>query len=235
VKPPQRLVEPLPTPSFPAKALSFSCPHHMSPDFLFHPVLHKRKARTGVPYCKVAPPPRRMGLTCSISLAFPGHTCGRRVFPSTAGRLACQTGSSQWIDRLSLRPGIRPSIHGLALSLAHHRVANPARGQANDSWVRRLGVGLDSAPGTLAPGYSVPLHLRFSVLGPIPPTRRHIATSPTSDLYAMPSLCGSAFGDPRVVRFHCPFLPDMPPPMSPGRSESCLSSWSILTLAFAEI
>ena len=29
-------------------------------------------------------------------------------------------------------------------------------------------------------------------------------------------------GDPRVVpSFHCPFLPDMPPSMSPGRSESC--------------
>ena len=40
------------------------------------------------------------------------------------------------------------------------------------------------------PGYSVPVHLHL--LDPIRPACRHIATSPQSGLYAMPSLCGSA-------------------------------------------
>ena len=40
------------------------------------------------------------------------------------------------------------------------------------------------------PGYSVPV--RHHLIGPIRPTRRHIAISPHGGLYAMPSLCGSA-------------------------------------------
>jgi len=40
------------------------------------------------------------------------------------------------------------------------------------------------------PGCSVPV--RHHLLGPIRPTRRHIAISPQGGLYAMPSLCGSA-------------------------------------------
>ena len=40
------------------------------------------------------------------------------------------------------------------------------------------------------PGYSVPN--RHHLIGPIRPTRRHIAISPHGGLYAMPSLCGSA-------------------------------------------
>ena len=40
------------------------------------------------------------------------------------------------------------------------------------------------------PGYSVPV--RHHLIGPIRPTRGHIATSPQGGLYAMPSLCGSA-------------------------------------------
>ena len=39
-------------------------------------------------------------------------------------------------------------------------------------------------------GYSVPS--RHHLIGPIRPTRRHIAISPHGGLYAMPSLCGSA-------------------------------------------
>ena len=39
------------------------------------------------------------------------------------------------------------------------------------------------------PGYSVPV--RHYLIGPIRPTRRHIAISPHGGLYAMPSLCGA--------------------------------------------
>jgi hypothetical protein len=37
------------------------------------------------------------------------------------------------------------------------------------------------------PGYSVPIH--HHLIGPMRPTRRHIAISPQGGLYAMPSLC----------------------------------------------
>src|SRR3984893_6695582 len=40
------------------------------------------------------------------------------------------------------------------------------------------------------PGCSVPF--RHHLIGPIRPTRRHIAISPHGGLYVMPSLCGSA-------------------------------------------
>ncbi len=40
------------------------------------------------------------------------------------------------------------------------------------------------------PGFAVPV--RHHLIDPIRPTRRHIAISPLSGLYAMPSLCGSA-------------------------------------------
>ena len=40
------------------------------------------------------------------------------------------------------------------------------------------------------PGCSVPV--RRHLIGPIRPTRGHIAISPHSGLFAMPSLCGSA-------------------------------------------
>src|SRR6516165_360984 len=40
------------------------------------------------------------------------------------------------------------------------------------------------------PGCSVPV--RHHLIGPIRPTRGHIAISPHGGLYAMPSLCGSA-------------------------------------------
>lgn len=64
------------------------------------------------------------------------------------------------------------------------------------------GRGLDRAPPLKwnhhsyprgprsCPGYVVPDH--HHLIDPIRPTRRHIAISPRSGLYAMPSLCGSA-------------------------------------------
>ena len=70
-------------------------------------------------------------------------------------------------------------------------------------WSRSVsGRGLDSAPPLegdysyrprgprSGPGCSVPV--RHHLIGPIRPTRRHIAISPHGGLYAMPSLCGSA-------------------------------------------
>src|SRR5208282_3702580 len=65
------------------------------------------------------------------------------------------------------------------------------------------------------PGCSVPV--RHHLIGPIRPTRGHIAISPHGGLYVMPSLCGSALGDPRVVpSFRCTSLLGMPPSPTPG-------------------
>src|SRR6266545_176580 len=48
-------------------------------------------------------------------------------------------------------------------------------------------------------------------------TRRHTAISPPRGLYAMPSLCGCAGSDPRVVPcFRCPLCLDMSPAKTPG-------------------
>jgi len=66
------------------------------------------------------------------------------------------------------------------------------------------------------PGCAVPVH--HHLVGPIRPTRRHIATSPHCGLYAMPSLC-CCLGDPRVVPcFRCSFRLDMPSSPTPGSS-----------------
>ena len=65
-----------------------------------------------------------------------------------------------------------------------------------------------------------------TLIGPIRPTRRHIAISPSVRLIRDAFAVRVRLGDPRVVpSFHCPFLPGMPPSMSPGRSESYFSSF----------
>ena len=61
-----------------------------------------------------------------------------------------------------------------------------------------------------------------TLIGPIRPTHRHITILPSVRLIRDAFAVRVRLGDPRVVpSFHCPFLPDMPPSMSPGRSESC--------------
>jgi hypothetical protein len=51
---------------------------------------------------------------------------------------------------------------------------------------------VSSIPPVIPYGGFSPVRLRHHLIGPIRPTRRHIAISPHSGLYAMPSLCGSA-------------------------------------------
>ncbi len=108
-------------------------------------------------------------------------------------------------------------------SFAHRivQVSCPALCRANHCLVRRLGVGVHTPPqgpslrsGFFCPGPS-------SLIGPIRPTRRHITISPTLRLIRHAFAVRERLGDPRVVPgFHCSFLPGMPSPMSPGRSES---------------
>ena len=76
-----------------------------------------------------------------------------------------------------------------------HLVANigyPVLCRAADSIMHRHEVGYPTDPrGPRSRlGFAVPA--RHHLIDPIRPTRRHIAISPHSGLYAMPSLCGSA-------------------------------------------
>jgi hypothetical protein len=79
------------------------------------------------------------------------------------------------------------------------------------------------------PGCSVPV--RHHLIGPIRPTRRHIAISPHGGLYAMPSLCGSASATRERFRaFRCTFPPGMPSSTTPGNpiidsSRTTMSAW----------
>src|SRR5262249_16974090 len=52
----QAFVQPLPTPPFPAEALSVLCPPHVASNLLFHPVLNHAEALTGVSDRKVVHP-----------------------------------------------------------------------------------------------------------------------------------------------------------------------------------
>ena len=87
-----------------------------------------------------------------------------------------------------------------------------------------------STPGApLRLGYVVPVH--HHLLGPIRPTRGHIAISPHGGLYAMSTLC-HGLGDPRLVPcFHGSFCLDMPPSTTPGSSPSYLHGHSALSCA----
>ena len=72
-------------------------------------------------------------------------------------------------------------------------------------------------------GYVVPVH--HHLIGPMRPTRRHVATSPPCELYATPSLCWliTSLGRRRVVpSFHIPFLLSLSPSYVPGESIDCL-------------
>ena len=72
-------------------------------------------------------------------------------------------------------------------------------------------------------GCVVPAH--HHLLGPIRPTRRHVATSPPRELYATPLLCWfiTSLGCRRAVpSFRIPFLPNLSPSYVPGESIDCI-------------
>ena len=91
-------------------------------------------------------------------------------------------------------PGIHWSIFGLRPPFVHLVVGfgDPAQCRAEDSIVHRLGGWVALRPRGPRSGPSYAVSARHHLLGPIRPTRGHIAISPHGGLYAMPSLCGSA-------------------------------------------
>ena len=56
IEQPQGFVQPLPTPSRPAEALSFPSAQHVAPNLLFHPVFDEAEALAGMPHREVVHP-----------------------------------------------------------------------------------------------------------------------------------------------------------------------------------
>jgi len=101
-------------------------------------------------------------------------------------------GDCEFFASYSLPP---PFVHPLAAAL--YPVLSPGTRRADAPPFKRLWPLYPRGPRS-GPGYSVPVHPYL--IGPIRPTRRHIATSPQSGLCAMPSLCAlRRLGDQRVV------------------------------------
>jgi hypothetical protein len=177
----------------------------------------------------------------SVGLSPTEHTCFSWSRFRTAGfpQYGWKAGisDSAFPVRPSLKPspGIRRCTPGLLLPFAHLIVSFgcPVLCRADDSSMRRLGGGADSAPGALAP-VRVLLSRSINTYQPIRPTRWHIAISPTLRLIRDAFAVRERLGDLRVVpSFCCAFLLDMPPSMPSGRSKSVSSRSPISTLAFA--
>ena len=141
---------------------------------------------------------------------FPRHSV-RRVFPSTAGRLAFQVVPSWMIIGLSLLP---------ACAVRHPVCIRPSC----TSWSQRLsrsvsGHRLDCAPPwrVITPPPQCPEP--SSLIRPHPShSRAHrdfTAWRLIRDAFAV----RERLSDPRVdPGFRCPFRPDMPPSLTPGSS-----------------
>ena len=138
-------------------------------------------ARTGLRMMPTFPsPPLRFR-----TVGFPqyGSKAGLsdRAFP---GRASVKLAPSMPVARSGLPPSfvLSPRQHGpSALSRSHLLGGAPPFKRHSSLYPRGPRSGS---------GYVVPYHHHLS--GPMRPTRRHIAISPHSGLYAMPSLCGSA-------------------------------------------
>ena len=115
-------------------------------------------------------------------------------FPQYGWKAGLSDGTFPGVTQLKSAPDIRCLTAGLHSPFVHLVVAAilPLRVGSADSIMHRLGgwVVLRPRGPRSGPGYSVPV--RHHLIGPIRPTRGHIAISPHGGLYAMSSLCGSA-------------------------------------------
>ena len=115
-------------------------------------------------------------------------------FPQYGWKAGCPSGAFLGDRRLKPAPGIRRPPSSLHPPFVHFVVATVVRSESGlrNSIMHRHAVEYSTYPRgpRSGPGCSVPV--RHHLIGPIRPTRGHIAISPHSGLYAMPSLCGSA-------------------------------------------
>src|SRR5262245_46920460 len=104
-------------------------------------------------------------------------SAGRRVFPSTAGRLACQTGPSWYVEQLKPAPGMHCSSSSLHPSFAHLVAASiaPLRVGPVGSVMRRHEVEYSTDPrGPRSGPCAVSVHrhsleTRYVMLQPLQP------------------------------------------------------------------
>ncbi len=129
-----------------------------------------------------------------------------------------------------LTPGLRPPFALLVVRIGNPRCVGPTT-----RWCAALEGGWPPPQGlSLRSGLFYPRP--SPLIGPIRPTRRHSAISPTMRLIRDAFAVRERLGDPRAVpSFCCTFLPDMPSPMSPERSGTVLVQLSVPTWAFAKI
>jgi hypothetical protein len=98
------------------------------------------------------------------------------------------------INQLKSAPNMHWLLCGLHPPFVHFVVGfgSPAQCRAEDSIAHRRGGWVALRPRGPRSGPSYAVSDRHHLIDPIRPTREHIAISSHSDLYAMPSLCGSA-------------------------------------------
>src|ERR1700674_3176595 len=118
----------------------------------------------------------------------------RRVFPSTAGRLAFQAAPSLVLLRLSQHQTFPAHHVGLRLPFVHpstpHCVPRCVGTVSSVAHCHARSCLLCPRGPRSGLGSIVPVHQRL--IGLIRPTHRRIPTSPHSGLYGMPSLCWCA-------------------------------------------
>ena len=152
-------------------------------------------------------------------------SAGRRVFPSTAARLACQAGPSQHVDQLKPTPSMPCSTSGLSSPFVH-LVANigyPVLSRAAGSIVHHHEAEYPPPQrSSLRSGLCCPDP--SSLIRPHPPRsqahRNFTARRLICDAFAV----RECLGDPRAVPGFCwPIFPDMPSSTTPGSSTSISS------------
>jgi hypothetical protein len=131
----------------------------------------------------------------TFSSPFSGFILAQRTasFPQYGWKAGFPSGAFLGDRRLKPAPGIRrppSSLHPPFVHLVAATVVRSASGLRTRSCYRHAVEYSTYLRGPrLGPGCSVPV--RHHLIGPIRPTRRHIAISPHGGLYVMPSLCGS--------------------------------------------
>ena len=113
-------------------------------------------------------------------------------FPQYGWKAGFPSGAFLGDQRLKPAPGMRHPTSSLHPPFVRLVVSTVVPLCVGPSIAHRRGGSLLLRPRgpRSGPGYSVPV--RHHLIGPIRPTRRHIAISPHGGLYVMPSLCGSA-------------------------------------------
>ena len=173
----------------------------------------------------------RIGLRMMPTFLDPPYHSVRRVFPSTAGRLAYQALPSPNAARLKSAPdyaACRPDLHPTFLHLVVATVSRTASGR----WTSIMHRRPRQRPSM---GSGLPLPVGHHLIGLLRPTRRHTAISPHGRLIRDDFTVREHRGDPQVLvrGFRCSFLPDMPSSRTPGSATSYQES-SMPTFASTE-